>query len=593
MTTYYSDEAIQSVVEANDIVEVVSGYMTLKRVGNSYKGKCPFHNEKTASFTVSIEKQLYHCFGCGVGGNVITFIMEMEKLPFVDAIKFLAARVNLILPEKQNALEDQQAYEKKKRLYDLHRDAANYYYKCLKTNQQGLAYLFKRGISRETIKNFGLGYATADWDHLLGYLKTKGYSIEEMMGSGLVLASENKHYYDRFRNRIMFPIINPRGQIVGFGGRLMSGEDKGPKYLNSPETMIFSKSYELYNLNHCKNHLDNGQILIVEGYMDVISLYEKGIKNTVAALGTAFTAFHGKILERYANEVIITFDGDSAGAKATEKAMNILKNTNLNVKIVILPENEDPDSYVQKYGFDGFNDFISKALTIVEYQLELLKKMNDLSQTDGRLNYGNEAIKILRNLATSVELDYYSKMVAKKTGINQEVIRREVIRSKTNTNNNQSLEINVNKKESADQKIPKAYKKAQELVIQYCLKSPESISELPLEYLTDDFYQRLLASASERKKANGKIEINQLMAHFDDSEEIQKIVELMMNEKEVSQIDYQDAREIMKRFYNKAQLSKLSEQIKRATTDGNDDEVAKLTNQLIEIKKMMKDNGRH
>jgi DNA primase len=591
MTAYYSEEVIQSVVEANDIVEVVSGYMTLKRTGNSYKGKCPFHNEKTASFTVSREKQLYHCFGCGVGGNVITFVMEIEKLPFVEALKFLAARVNMVLPEKQNAQEDQQAFEKKKRLYDLHRDAANYYYRCLKINRTAMTYLKERGISPETIKAFGLGYSSADWDNLLGYLKTKGYSIEEMRESGLVLVSENNHYYDRFRNRIMFPIVNPRGQIVGFGGRIMAGEAKGPKYLNSPETPVFSKSYELYNLNHCKNFIDDGRILIVEGYMDVISLFEKGIKNTVAALGTAFTPFHGKILERYGNEVVLTFDGDSAGAAATEKAMNILKNTNLNVKIVVLPENEDPDSYVQKHGCDGFADLVAKALTVVEYQLRLLKKTNDLSHTDGRLNYGNEAIKVLKGLTGSVEIDYYSKMVAKETGINQEVIRREVIRSKSN--NNQATGMNLHRNDTAASKIPKAYEKAQELALQFCLKLPEALLEFPAEQLTDEFYQRLLASAAERLKADGRIEVNRLLAHFHDPQETQKIVELMMEEKEVSRIDYLDALEIMKRFYNKAQLDRLSEQIKRETANGNDDEVAKLTNQLINMKKMMKENGRH
>lgn len=593
MTTYYSEEVIQSVIEANDIVEVVSDYMTLKRVGNSYKEKCPFHNEKTASFTVSREKQLYHCFGCGAGGNVITFIMEMEKLPFMDALKFLADRVNMVLPEKQSGLEDQHAYEKKKRIYELHRDTANYYYKCLKSNRLGMEYLFQRGISQETIKTFGLGYTTEEWGNLIDYLDAKGYSIEEMKTSGLVLASDNNRNYDRFRNRIMFPIVNPRGQIVGFGGRMMTGDTNGPKYLNSPETPIFSKSYELYNLNHCKNFLESGRLFIVEGYMDVISLYEKGIKNTVAALGTAFTLYHGKILERYANEVVIAFDGDSAGVAATEKAMNILKNTNLNVKILNLPANDDPDSFVQKYGSEGFNSFVTKSLTIVEYQLELLKKNNDLLQTDGRLRYGNEAIKILRQLNTSVEVDYYSKMVAKETGINQEVIRREVIRTKAKTNNSQPQLIEVNKKEMTNQKIPKAYKKAQELAIQYCLKTPAIIDEFPMDYLTDEFFKELLKRVSEKTRAGGKIEINQLMSHFDDSEEVQKIVEFMMNEEEVSRLDYRDAIEIMNRFYNEAQLDRLSEQIKIETNNGNDDEVAKLTNQFIEIKKMMKEVGRH
>ncbi|TYC86010.1 DNA primase [Acetobacterium wieringae] len=592
MTTYYSEELIQSVIDANDIVDVTSGYMTLKRVGNSFKGKCPFHNEKTASFTVSREKQLYHCFGCGAGGNVITFIMEMEKLPFMDALKFLATRANMVLPEKQNQQEDHQAYEKKKRLYELHRQAANYYYKILKKNPSAREYLRQRRISQETIREFGLGYASEDWGRLTDFLAASGFSQEEMLASGLVLSSEKNRHYDRFRSRIMFPIVNPRGQIVGFGGRLMVTGQNGPKYLNSPETPIFSKSYELYNLNHCKNFLDDGQIVIVEGYMDVISLYEKGIKNTVAALGTAFTPFHGKILERYANEVIIAFDGDSAGKSATEKAMNILKKTNLNVKILNLPSNEDPDSFVQKFGQQGFLDAVTKALTIVEYELGLLKKHNDLSQTDGRLRYGNEAINVLKQLETSLEVDYYSKMVAGETGINQEVIRREVMRSKKRPDNPVQL-VESTHNVVTPQKIPRAYQNAQEVVIRYCLKNPEIIDDVPIDFLTDSFYQELISVLLEKRKTGSRIEVNQIMSHFEDSKEVKKLVEFMMNEDEVSRSDYHDALEIMNRFYNEAQLDRLSEQIKRESTTGNDDEVARLTNQLIEIKKMMKENGRH
>ena len=593
MATYYSEEVIQEVVEANDIVDVIADYMTLKRTGNSFKGKCPFHNEKTASFTVSREKQLYHCFGCGVGGNVITFVMEMEKLSFVDALKFLSARGNIILPEKNNEVEDRQAYEKKQRLYDLHRDSANYYFKCLNKSQQGLTYLKQRGIHEETIKTFGLGYSTNNWDSLLSYLKTKGYTTEEMLESGLVMSSENKHFYDRFRNRLMFPILNPRNQIVGFGGRTIEGDDQGPKYLNSPETPIFSKSYELYNLNHSKNHVENGQLFIVEGYMDVISLYDKGIKNTVAALGTAFTPFHGKILERYANEVVIAFDGDNAGAFATEKAMNILKKSNLNVKMLLLPLNEDPDSFIQKYGVDGFNDVVSKALTTVEYQLEQLKRTNNLTQTDGRIRYGNQAIKILKDLETSVEVDYYSKLVASDTGINAATIRREVIRSKNNQDNKKPLVVDLGKTQMTNQKIPKAYVKAQELAIRYCLKSPEMATHFPMDYLTDDLYHQLLMVICEEVKNGKELNHSRLTNHFEDSEEVKKIVDLLINEEEVSKIDYQDALDIMIRFYKESQLEQLSEQIRKETNDGNEIEVAKLTNQLIKIKKMMKENMRH
>lgn len=593
MAAYYSEEVIQEVVEASDIVDVISDYMTLKRTGNSFKGKCPFHNEKTASFTVSREKQLYHCFGCGVGGNTITFIMEMEKLSFVDALKFLSVRGNIILPEKNNEAEDRQAYEKKQRLYDLHRDAANYYFKCLNKNHQGLKYLKQRGIRQETIKTFGLGYSNNDWDSLLRYLKTNGYTMEEMLGSGLVMVSENKRHYDRFRNRLMFPILNPRNQIVGFGGRTIEGDDQGPKYLNSPETPIFSKSYELFNLNHSKNYIENDRLFIVEGYMDVISLYDKGIKNTVAALGTAFTPFHGKILERYANEVVITFDGDKAGAVATEKAMNVLKKTNLNVKILLLSQNEDPDSFVQKYGANSFNDVASKAMTVVEYQLELLKRTNDLTQTDGRIRYGNQAIKILQELETSVEVDYYSKLVGSDAGINAATIRREVIRSKNNQNNKKSLVVDLGKTQMRNQKIPKAYIKAQELAIRYCLKLPEMAIQFPMDYLTDDLYRQLLMVICEEVENGEELNHSHLTNHFEDAEEIKKIVELLINDEEISKIDYQDALDIMIRFYKEAQLEQLSEQIKKETNEGNEIEVAKLTNQLIEIKKMMKENMRH
>ena len=261
--------------------------------------------------------------------------------------------------------------------------------------------------------------------------------------------------------------------------------------------------------------------------------------------------------------VVIAFDGDSAGKSATEKAMNILKKTSLNVKILNLPHNEDPDSFVQKYGQQGFADFVAKSLTIVEYELGLLKGHNDLSQTDGRIRYGNEAIKVLRQLETSVEIDYYSKMVAGETGINQEVIRREVMRSKNRQSDNPSPLMEQSHHEVSAQRIPRAYQKAQELAIRYCLKKPEIIDEFPINYLTDPFYQDLLRTLSEKRKTGHRIEVNQIMSHFKNSEEVKQIVEFMMNEDEVSRSDYQDALEIMNRFFNEAQLDRISEQIKR------------------------------
>ncbi len=584
MANYYSEDLIQTIIDANDLVDLISGYLTLKRTGQSYKGKCPFHNEKTPSFSVSREKQLYHCFGCGAGGNVITFVMEMEKLSFIDALKYLAERSNITLPDQQNKEEDQSNYEHKKRLYVLHRDAANFLYKNLKMNQSSLNYLLERGISLKTIKTFGLGYANDDWNHLEKFLKSKNYSNAEILDSGLIMISQNNRLYDRFRDRLMFPILNPRKQILGFGGRIMSQDAKAPKYLNSPETQIFSKSYELYNLNNAKNFLENGQLYIVEGYMDVISLYEKGIKNAVASLGTAFTPFHGKLLERYANEIILVFDGDSAGQSATEKAIKTLKKTDINVKIIDLPKAEDPDSFIQGYGLQAFNDLSKKALTAIEYQLIRLKEQFDLSQTDGRIGYGNATIKILKDLSSKVELDFYTQQIAKETGIRQNVIRSEIIRGRAGKTP-EKLQV---KKEEGNEIIPKAYQRAQEMIVHYCLDHPKQANQVPEEYLSNKFLKKLIKELRLNNETNAK----ELIVKFQNSSEIQTIVKLMMDDEEVSELDFQDALEISKRFYSELEMDKILNQIQTATHKGDDLQVAELMNQLIEIKKMMKENTR-
>lgn len=586
MANYYSEDLIQTIIDANDLVDLISGYLSLKRTGQSYKGKCPFHNEKTPSFSVSSEKQLYHCFGCGAGGNIITFVMEMEKLSFIDALKYLAERANITLPDQQNADQDQSNYEHKKRLYALHRDAANFLYKNLTTNQSALNYLAKRGISLNTLKIFGLGYAKDEWNHLENFLKSQNYSENELLDSGLIMLSQNKRLYDRFRDRLMFPILNPRKQILGFGGRIMKKDINAPKYLNSPETKIFSKGYELYNLNNAKNFLEDDQLYIVEGYMDVISLYEKGIKNAVASLGTAFTPFHGKLLERYVSEVILIFDGDAAGQAAIEKAMNVLKKTSISVKIIRLPETEDPDSFIQKYGLQMFKDLSKKALTSIEYQLIRLKDQFDLTQTDGRISYGNETIKILKDLTSKVEIDFYSQQIAKETGISRNVIRSEIIRGRAG----QIPEKLQLKKglQNEFEAIPKAYQKAQEMLIRYCLEHPKQAEQIPEAYLSNDFFKELIRELIKNSDRVGK----ELIAKFQNSPDIQDIVKLMMDDEKVSELDFQDALEITKRFYLEREIDKILEAIQGATQEGDDLRVATLMNELIEIKKMMKENAR-
>jgi DNA primase len=459
----------------------------------------------------------------------------------------------------------------------------NFFYKRLKSDRQAQAYLLGRGISAETIKKFGLGYALDSWNDLGQYLESQGFTQKEMLDSGLQMQSESGRIYDRFRGRVMFPIINPRGQIVGFGGRILNSDGKGPKYLNSPETVIFSKSYELYNLNDAKKNLTDGRIYLVEGYMDVVSLYEKGIKNAVAALGTAFTPYHGKILSRYVKEVVLLFDGDQAGQAATEKALNILKSTDISVTIIVLANDEDPDSFIQKNGLEAFENLRKSALTPVEYELKLLKRQFDLTTTDGKIAYGTAAIKILKDCQTAVEVEFYSQQVADETGINKKVIHSEIVRARSGKESGQILkEI---KPSQANEQIPKAYQVAQELAVRYCLENRQAIDELLPEALTIHEYAQFIELLKEKPQAKA----TEILTTFNESAAVKALSGLIMTEETVSRDDFEDALKIIRRFYNENCLEKLTQEIQIATQNGEDEQVAELMDQLIKLKK---DNGR-
>lgn len=465
MTNFYPEELIEEVRTRNDIVDVVSGYVLLKKTGTSYKGKCPFHIEKTPSFSVSPEKQLYHCFGCGAGGNVISFIMNIENLGFIDALKLLADRAGIILPDRNTDLSYENLQYKKKQIqYCIHKDAAKYFYNNLKNNESVLRYLNSRGISSNTIVKFGLGYALEDWEGLYQFLLNKNYSKEDISKSGLVIPkkTQDNEYYDRFRNRLIFPVFNLTNKIIAFGGRVL---DKTlPKYINSPETIIFSKGNNLYGLNKAKNNIKDGQIIIAEGYMDVISLYEHGLDNVVASLGTALTKEQGKILSRYAEEIILAYDGDDAGRQATLRAIEVLIPFECKIKVLILPKGMDPDDYINKFGLTGFLLQIKKALPMVEYKIKLAREKYDLNSTEGKIDFSKEIAEILKNIKSEIEIDAYIQKISKETGIYESAIKSEVyshkkrqIKYKTSAqknrigNNRNTIEykINSNRKKSA------------------------------------------------------------------------------------------------------------------------------------------------
>lgn len=433
----YVSNISEIILDAIDLEQLISDYVPLKRAGTNVKGLCPFHNEKTPSFVVSKEKQFYHCFGCGASGNAIGFIMAIENLDFLDAIEKLADRANLDLDQYLDTSNQQQKKtfkpenkSQKKKYQEISKHAARFFYKNLKESEEAKAYLNNRSISAETIQTFGLGYAKDEWSSLLDYLARPPYSASELEAVGLVIKKDkSKGYYDRFRGRIMFPIIDVQGKVVAFGGRIMG--DGQPKYLNSPETPIFNKSNTLYNLNLAKNVLNEEKTLIVvEGYMDVISLYQAGIKNVVATLGTALTSQHGRLLKRYADDIIIAYDSDNAGQKATERSVDILEKANLNVRVLQLTDGLDPDEYLKKYGVETLRKKLRKSLSYVDYQIHLLRNTYNLDFEEDRRRFYSACVSLIKPMDDSALKDKYMREIAKWSHMPEEAVRRDMYKQK-------------------------------------------------------------------------------------------------------------------------------------------------------------------
>ena len=422
ITTAFPDSFINELVARNDIVDVVSSYVRLgKKSGANLFGLCPFHSEKTPSFSVSPDKQIYHCFGCGKGGGVISFIMEIENLSFPEAVAFLARRANMALPEQEN---DQES-KKRARMYALNRDAARFYYETLSSpaGARARAYMDKRGIGRATAKNFGLGAAPDDWGALERAMKEKGYSDYELFDAGLIKKGKSGGWYDTFRDRLMFPVIDVRGNVIGFSGRLL-GED-GPKYLNSPDTLVFNKGSNLFALNLAKKS-KSGYILLSEGNIDVVSLHQAGFDSAVASLGTSLTSEQARLISRFTNEVIIAYDNDGAGQKAAQRAIGILEKLDLKVRVLQLSGAKDPDEYIQSRGAEAFRNLIDGSENQVEYRLGVIAGKYDLGVDAQKVDYLRECEDLLARLPNAAEREVYCRRVASQTGISAEVLIGEV-----------------------------------------------------------------------------------------------------------------------------------------------------------------------
>ncbi len=425
---YYSEDLIEEVRMKNDIVDVISGYVKLQKKGSSYFGLCPFHNEKSPSFSVSRQKQMYYCFGCGAGGNVFTFLMEYENYTFIEAVEYLAERSGVELPKAEYSREAKERAGLKASLLEINKAAAQYFYVQLKSEQgkAGYTYLRERRLSDETIRAFGLGYSNKYSDDLYRYLRSKGYPEEMIRQAGLISIDEKHGVYDKFWNRVMFPIMDVNSRVIGFGGRVMG--DAKPKYLNSPETPIFDKSRNLYGLNRARSSR-KPYFLLCEGYMDVIAMHQAGFTNAVASLGTALTAGHASLIRRYVQEVYLTYDSDEAGTKAALRAVPILREAGISAKVIRMDPYKDPDEFIKNLGAEEFEQRIEGAKNGFMFTLEILEREYHMDSPEGKTAFFQEAARRLIGFQDELERNNYIEAVAKAYRISEESLKKLVSRT--------------------------------------------------------------------------------------------------------------------------------------------------------------------
>ncbi|WP_394924240.1 DNA primase [uncultured Robinsoniella sp.] len=515
---FYSDDTIEEIRLKNDIVDVISGYVKLQRKGSSYFGLCPFHNEKSPSFSVSPGKQMYYCFGCGAGGNVFTFVMEYENYSFPEAVKFLADRVGVDLPEQEYNEEMKKQQDLKSRILDLNKMAANYFYFQLRQESGKLAmeYLKGRELSDETIKGFGLGYANKYSDDLYLYLKKKGISDELLSQSGLMNVDEKHGMYDKFWNRVIFPIMDVNGRVIGFGGRVMG--DGKPKYLNSPETKVFDKSRNLYGLYIARTSRKKN-LLVCEGYMDVISLHQAGFKNAVASLGTALTTQHASLLKRYTEEVVLTYDSDEAGMKAALRAIPILKAAGLSAKVLDMKPYKDPDEFIKALGAEAFQDRIDHAVNSFFFEIDVLQKSYQMDDPESKTEFYNQVAKRLLEFEQELERENYIEAIAARYHVGFENLRKLVNRMAMKSIS--APEVKQRPKNRNTEKED-GMLKSQKLLLTWLIENPGLFAQIKPYVGPDDFTTELyhtVAAMLFDQYESGALNPAKIINHFTDSEQ--------------------------------------------------------------------------
>ena len=493
---YYPEEVIEEIRMKNDIVDVVSGYVKLQKKGSSYFGLCPFHNEKSPSFSVSPGKQIYYCFGCGAGGNVISFVMQYENYTFQEAVKFLAQKAGIQLPEAEYSEETRKKENKRARLLQVNKEAATYFFHQLRSEngRAGWQYLKKRELSDETIRKFGLGFANMTSNDLVKFLKSKGYEDEVIRDAGLATFDEKFGFHDKFWNRVMFPIQDINHRVIGFGGRVMG--DGKPKYLNSPETPVFDKSRNLYGLNIARTARKN-QIILCEGYMDVITMHQAGFSQAVASLGTAFTEGQASLLKRYTDEVILSYDSDGAGVTAALRAISILKEAGMTGRVLNLEPYKDPDEFIKNCGQEAFQKRLVEAENTFFFEIRMLQKDYNMQDPESKTKFYREIARKLCGFSEEVERENYIQAVAQRYQISVENLRRLVLSYAMQTGYAQPVErpkSGIRKKNTAEEGV----RRSQRLLLTWLTDMPSLYPKIKKFITPEDFTEELYRRVAEK-----------------------------------------------------------------------------------------------
>ena len=586
----YSDELLDEIKSKNDIVDIVSQYVVLKRAGRNYMGLCPFHKEKSGSFCVSPDKQIFHCFGCGVGGNVFHFISKIENLNFKESVEMLANRAGVELPVSGN-FEDDKLAKLKSRVYEVNKCAAEFYHENLykPTAKPGQEYVKKRHLDNKTLKAFKIGYS-GRFNELYTELKSKGFTEEEILASCLVNKNPDGKFIDRFRNRLMFPIFDTHERVIAFGGRVL--DDSKPKYINSPEDIVYSKGRHLFAFNIARKY-NSKTIIMVEGYMDAVSLHQRGIHNAVASLGTALTEAQGRLLRRSCEKVIIGYDADGAGQAATLRGLEILQNLGCDIRILQIEGAKDPDEFVVKYGPERFQMYVNKAISLVEFKVKMLKKSLDLDNVNDKIKFLNEVAKIVAKVENSMEREVYVDKISLEYKVSKDAIYAEINKLLyANSRTEQKLEKKVVPVKSVliqqdEQPVDVKTKRLESLVIYLLINYPDKSFER-LKKLIDNNVIKI-----ERNKAiinklyeeheKGNINIENILDLFHDEITVNYLSGIMSSDFEITDVD-KCIEDVLVTYRKELLLQRRNEILGKI--DNNDltkEEVANLEAQLNEV----------